>query len=183
MHLQKFVAPAFVFIAVFFFNGRQAAADDHDSIVIVYKDGHHQTLTSTQIVRIDLKEPASILYKDGHRDKLKSTIDHIEFGEAHDVALPGRSHYFGKWEAGDGAGNTFYITLKSDGDARKSIGSSHGTWTLVDGEAHIAWDDGWHDIIRKKGSAHEKLAFEPGKSFGDTPSNVAEARSTEKKSI
>ncbi len=183
MHLRKFVVPAFVFIAVLFFNAQQAVADDHDPIVIVYKDGHRQTLMSGQIARIDLKAPSAILYKDGHREKLSSAIDHIEFGEVHDTALPGRSHYIGKWEAGDGAGNRFYITLKSDGDARKSIGSSHGTWTLVDGEAHIAWDDGWHDIIRKIGTKHEKVAFEPGKAFSDPPANVTEARNTERKPI
>jgi len=182
MHLRRFVASALILIPAFFFITEQANAVD-DSVVIVYKDGHRQTLASTQIVRIELKAPASIVYKDGHQEKVQAAIERIEFGEAREPALPGRAHYIGKWEVGDGAGGKFHITLYSDGDARKSIGSAHGTWTLVDGEAHIAWDDGWRDIIRKKGSAHEKLAFEPGKSFGDTPSNVAEARSTEKKSI
>jgi hypothetical protein len=58
-----------------------------------------------------------------------------------------------------------------------------GTWTYVDGEARIAWDDGWHDIIRKVGATHEKRAFEPGKSFDDTPSNITAAKNTETKPI
>ena len=33
---------------------------------------------------------------------------------------------------------------------------------MVDGEARIAWDDGWHDLIRKVGPKHEEVAFEPG---------------------
>ena len=182
MHLRRFVVSALVLIPALFFATQQARAAD-DSIVIVYQNGHRQTLTTTQIVRIDLKAPATIVYKDGHREKIQAAIERIEFGEARESTLPGRAHYIGKWVVGDGTGGKFHITLDSDGDAKKSIGSTHGTWTLVDGEAHIAWDDGWHDIIRKKGSTHEKLAFEPGKGFDGTPSNVAEARNTEKKSI
>jgi hypothetical protein len=97
--------------------------------------------------------------------------------------VPGRAHFIGKWEVGEGNGDHFFITLNSDGSARKSIGSPHGTWTLVDGEAHIAWDDGWHDAIRKRGSVHEKVAFEPGKTFDDAPSNVTAAHNTEPKPI
>ena len=182
MHVRRFAVSALILILAFFFATERARAAD-DSVVIVYKNGHRQTLASTQIVRIDLKAPATIVYKDGHQEKIDAAIERIEFGEFHQAALPGRAHYIGKWEVGDGAGGKFNITLDSDGDARKSIGSTHGTWTLVDGEAHIAWDDGWHDIIRKKGSTHEKLAFEPGKGFDGAPSNVTDARNTEKKSI
>ena len=49
--------------------------------------------------------------------------------------------------------------------------------------ARIAWDDGWHDAIRKRGSVHEKVAFEPGKTFDDAPSNVTAARNTQPKPI
>ena len=158
--------------------------DEHDPVVIVYKDGHRQTLASGEIARIDLKAPATIVYKDGHREKLRAGIDHIEFSEsAASVATPGRSHFIGKWQVGEGNGGHFFITLNPDGSAKKSIGSSHGTWTLVDGEARIAWDDGWHDAIRKRGSKHEKVAFEPGKTFDDQPSNVTEARNTQPKPI
>ena len=158
--------------------------EDRDPVVIIYKDGHRQSLAAGQIVRLDLKAPATIIYKDGHREKLRGEIDHIEFDEsAASVAVPGRSHYVGKWEVGEGNGSHFFITLEANGDAKKSIGSPHGTWSLVDGEAHIAWDDGWHDAIRKRGPRHEKAAFEPGKSFEDSPSNVTEARNTQPKPI
>ena len=73
--------------------------------------------------------------------------------------------------------------LEANGDAKKTLGSSHGTWTLVDGQARISWDDGWHDVIRKVGGKHEKLAYEPGKSFDDPPTNVTAARNTEQKPI
>ena len=110
-------------------------------------------------------------------------IDRIEFGDPETATRPGRSHFIGKWEVGEGNGGKFYITLDSDGDARKTLGPPHGTWTLVDGEARIAWDDGWHDAIRKVGAKHEKLAYEPGKTFGDPPSNVTTAVNTEHKTI
>jgi hypothetical protein len=96
---------------------------------------------------------------------------------------PGRGHFVGKWEVGQGNGSNFFITLDADGEARKTLGASHGTWTVVDGEARISWSDGWHDSIRKVGTRHEKRAFEPGKSFDDTPTNVTSARNTQPKPI
>ena len=164
---------------------RPAAADDRGSVVIVFKDGHRQSFAPAEIVRMDFKSPAVIVYKDGHQEKFSpSEIARIEFGSssASDM-MPGRGHFVGKWEVGQGNGSNFFITLDADGDATKTLGSSHGTWTLVDGEARIAWDDGWHDVIRKVGSKHEKLAYEPGKSFDDTPTNVTAARNTQPKPI
>jgi hypothetical protein len=151
-------------------------ADDRDSVVIVYKNGHRQSLAAAEIARVELKAPATIVYKDGHREKISSEIDRIEFGSPEVGMTPGRGHFVGKWEVGQGgnAGN-FFITLDEDGSARKSIGASHGTWTVVDGEARISWDDGWHDAIRKVGTTHEKRAYEPGKSFDEEPSNVTAA--------
>src|SRR5262249_12799554 len=73
-----------------------AAPEDHSSIVVVFKDGHRQSLANAEIARIDLKSPA-IVYRDGHREKV-SEIDHIEFGESGLSAnLPGRNHFIGKW--------------------------------------------------------------------------------------
>ena len=158
-------------------------ADDRAAVVIVFKDGHRQSLATAEIARIDLKAPAGIVYKDGHREKVSADIDRIEFGPPDVTMTPGRSHFVGKWEVGQGNGDTFFITLDADGAARKTLGSSHGTWTLVDGEARISWEDGWHDVIRKVGTRHEKVAYEPGKSFDDAPSNVTAARNTQPKPI
>jgi hypothetical protein len=173
-------------VVLFAASGATAAppADDH-SIVILFKDGHRQSFAMTEITRIDFKAPAVIVYKDGRHEKFSpSDIVRIEFGSSSlSEMMPGRAHFVGKWEVGDGNGSTFYISLEADGEARKTTGSSHGTWTLVDGEARISWDDGWHDAIRKVGSRHEKVAFEPGKSFDDPPSNVTAARNTQPKPI
>jgi hypothetical protein len=182
---QVFVAAAVPFLAFSIAIPTTLASEDHGSFVIVYKDGHRQTLTSAQVVRISLKAPATIVYKDGHREKISAEIDRIEFADsAFTSTTPGRSHYIGKWEVREGTnGPRFFITLESNGDATKTHGSPHGTWTLVDGEARISWDDGWHDVISKVGSRHEKRAYEPGKSFDGEPSNVTEARNTEAKPI
>jgi hypothetical protein len=154
-------------------------ADDHRQMVIVFKDGHRLDLAS--VARIDFKSPIVIVFKDGHQQNVPAAdIAHIEFESS---SIPSRNHFVGKWEVGEGNGSNFYITLEADGVARKSIGSHHGTWVLVDGEARISWDDGWHDAIRKVGAKHEKLAFEPGKSFDDTPSNITAARTTEPRPI
>jgi len=161
-----------------------SSPDDLNSIVIVFKDGHRQSFAAAEIVRIDFNAPAVIVYKDGHKEKISAAdIARIEFEPSETATLPGRAHFVGKWEVGQGNGRNFFITLETNGDAKKSIGASHGTWTLVNGEARINWDDGWHDIIRKVGTKHEKLAFEPGKSFDDTPSNVTAARNTQPKPI
>jgi hypothetical protein len=159
--------------------------DDHDSIVVIFKDGHRQSFAMAEITSINFKPPAEVVYKDGHKEKISvADIARIEFdGSAVGSTTPGRAHFVGKWEVGEGNGGRFFITLNSDGTARKSIGSPHGTWTLVDGEARINWDDGWHDAIRKVGSKHEKFAYGPGKSFEETPSNVTPARNTQPKPI
>jgi len=151
-------------------------ADDHSSIVVVFKDGHRQSLATAEIARIDLKAPAAIVYKDGHREKLSADIDRIEFAPAETAMMPSRAHFVGKWEVGEGNGGKFVITLDADGEARKTLGPPHGTWTLVDGQARITWDDGWQDAICKVGGGYEKRAHEPGTSFDDRPSNVTVAR-------
>jgi hypothetical protein len=88
--------------------------------------------------------------------------------------------FVGRWECGLGvAGQTFYITLEKDGKATKTHGSPNGKWTVYGDEARITWDDGWHDVIRKAGNHYEKAAYEPGKSFTDSPDNIADATRTE----
>jgi hypothetical protein len=89
-----------------------------------------------------------------------------------------RAEFVGKWEAAQGNGQSFFITLYDDGRAWKSSGPGDGTWKWIDGEARISWDDGWHDAIVKIGSGdrHLKLGYQPGKDFEGTPSNVGPAR-------
>jgi hypothetical protein len=159
-------------------------AGDHGSIVIVFKDGHRQSLLVADIARIEFKTPVLIVFKDGRQQNIPAPdIARVEFETAASASLPSLNHFVGKWEVGDGMGSNFYITLEADGEAKKTIGASHGTWTVVDGEARISWDDGWRDAIRKVGAKHEKFAYEPGKSFTDSPSNVTAARNREPQPI
>jgi hypothetical protein len=129
-----------------------ASQDDRNSIVIIFKDGHQQSFAVADVARIEFSSPASIAAG----------------------ALPAR--LVGKWKVGDGAGGSFVITLQRNGEANKTTGAPHGTWAMVNGEARITWDDGWRDVIRKAGDGYEKAAFEPGKTFSDSPSNVASAK-------
>jgi len=156
------------------------ASEHRGSIVIVFKDGHRQNLDMADIASIEFKTPVLIVFKNGRQQNVPAAdIARIEFETPLSASTLGRNHFLGKWEVGEGNGfSNFYITLETDGEASKSIGSTHGTWTVVDGEARISWDDGWHDVIRKVGSKHEKVAYEPGKSFDDTPSNVTPAKNT-----
>jgi hypothetical protein len=160
------------------------AADDHGSMVLVFADGHRQNLETANVSRIEFKTPIVVIFKDGHQQSIPAKdIVRIDFDPSAGFSTATRGHFIGKWEVGEGNGSNFYITLEAGGEARKTLGSSHGTWTVVNGEARISWDDGWHDAIRKVGPKHEKFAFEPGKSFDDPPSNVTAARNTEPKPI
>ncbi len=154
--------------------------DTRGSLVMVFKDGHRQTFPVADIAKIEFKAADIVVFKDGRQQSFPLTdVQSFEFDTtATKPSLPGRNHFVGKWKVGQGNGANFFITLEASGEARKSIGASHGTWTVVEGEARIAWDDGWHDAIRKVGTKHEKVAFEPGKSFSDEPANVTDAVNT-----
>jgi hypothetical protein len=186
--VRQALSPLGIFLLAFagtLANPSPAAADDRASVVIVFKDGHRQSFAATEISRIDFKAP-SVVFKDGHQEKIATAdIARIEFEPVEGTTMvPGRAHFIGKWEVGlGGDSGSFFITLEADGDAKKTHGEEHGTWTLVDGQARIAWDDGWHDVIRKVGAKHEKLAYEPGRSFDESPSNVTAARNTNPKPI
>lgn len=129
--------------------------DDQNSLVITFKDGRQKTYSMADVARVEITTPNTT------------------------ASMKGQGRFLGKWRVGDGAGSTFYITLQEDGVATKSIGSSHGTWTVVGNEARISWDDGWHDALRKNGSHYEKLAHSPGKTFTDEPDNVTRAELTD----
>lgn len=159
---------------------KSTSAQKPNSVVLIFKDGHQKSFSLSDVSRIEF-DPARIVLKNGHQESFSANeIVRIEMSRsATDNGVLGRNHFVGKWKVGTGAGGThFVITLQPDGGAMKSIGASHGTWVLVNGEARISWDDGWHDAIRKVGSKHEKFAYEPGKSFDDEPSNVTDATNT-----
>lgn len=151
--------------------------DQPNSVVLVFKDGHTKSLSIAEVSRIEFN-PTRIVLKNGHEENISGEIARIEMnGSGAENGVLGRNHFVGKWKVGNGVGGTFVITLNRNGEANKTLGASHGSWELVNGEARISWDDGWHDAIRKVGSKHEKFAYEPGRSFDDNPSNVTDAQS------
>jgi hypothetical protein len=151
------------------------------SLVVVLKDGHRQSFSVAEITRIEFKAKEIVVFKSGGQQSFPlADVQSFDFDSSAAPSFPmGRNHFLGKWKVGQGPGaGHFYITLEASGEAHKTVGSDHGTWTVVDGEARITWDDGWHDAIRKVGTKHEKVAFEPGKSFSDEPTNVTDAVNT-----
>jgi hypothetical protein len=152
--------------------GSKAGAN---SLTIVFKDGHQTTYTDVN--RIDFKSPGAMVLTRGGREERLSLADvsRIDFNPSAAFQL-GRNHFLGKWKVGTGAGDDyFFITLDRNGEAQKTLGATHGTWAVVNGEARISWDDGWHDVIRPVGSKHEKVAYEPGKSYDTEPNNITDA--------
>lgn len=150
------IASAILLFPLLAFGQKDSAAtgDDQNALVITFNDGHQKTYSMADIARIEVTTA-------------KAT-----------VAAKGVNRFLGKWRVGDGNGKTFYITLEREGIAEKTLGASHGTWIIVDNQARITWDDGWHDAIRKTGSQFEKAAFAPGKAFTDQPDNVTKAENT-----
>ena len=149
------------------------------SLAIIFNDGHSQNIALDEISRIEFKPGPVVIFKDGHQQSM-TNVARMEFSSQMKDLPFGRNRFVGKWEVGVGAfgAGHFFITLEPNGEARKTLGSSHGTWAVVDGEARINWDDGWHDAIRKVGSKYEKRAYEHGKTFSDEPSNVTDAKNT-----
>jgi len=133
-------------------NGKPAEQEGGGTIVIDLKNGKQQTFNLADVARIEFNTASAAP---------------IEWG---------RARFLGDWTVGDGMGGSFTITLKSDGTAHKTMGDQpNGTWTVANGEARITWDDGWHDAIRRVGGKFQKVAYSPGTTFSDRPSNVADA--------
>ena len=143
-----------------------AKNDSGNSIVIVFKDGHRQSFNLADISRVEFTNSGTAPAV-GSNGAASSNVD-----------SPARGRYVGKWVVGDGNGDTFIITLKEDGNAERSLRDIHGTWTYVNGDALVTWDDGAKDAIRKAGSKFEKYAYSSGKSFSDDPDNVTSAQNT-----
>ena len=130
-----------------------------DSLVVVFKNGHEQSFPMSEVARIEFRTSPTT------------------------VPTAGQGHFLGKWKVGDCRGHYFHITLNRDGTAKKDYGPAPGTWMVVNGEARVSWDDGWHDTIRKTGNRYEKAAFAPDTSNTGDPSCTASAEHTEHQPI
>ena len=175
-----------VVIAVLATTFSAAQSKDGNSLTIVYKDHHEQTVSSSDVSRIDLLHDVLIFNRNGREEKIPlSQISSINVRETKSTEASGRGHFVGKWKVGIDANTpaSFEITLERDGKAHKNIDSRRGTWSFENGEARIAWDDGWHDVIAKVGNKFEKRAYAPGKPYTDPPTNVSAAKRDNDQSI
>ncbi len=136
-----------------------SSSDDRNSVVMVFKDGHRKSFLMSDVARIEFP------------------------GNPTTVSAAGQGRFLGAWRVGDCAGSYFTITLERDGVARKTIGASHGTWLVVDGEARITWEDGNRDTIRKAGDTYEKAWYAPDRSYFEAASCTASAESIDRKPI
>ena len=157
--MHKLVSAIALAIAILFALPAARAQAGSNSLVIVFKDGHRQTINLDNIQRLEFPGavPAGLISVPG----------------------PSRAHFLGKWEVGEGNGENFYITLNDDGTAQRTMNDlehERGTWVYAHGEAQVTWADGWQDCIRKVGSWYKKYAYHEGKTFTDDPDNVTNAR-------
>ena len=154
-----------------------SAQESSRTLTVVYKDGHQKTFTIPNGSRIDFNAGNMMVSSGRNVETIRvADVSRIDFNVAHAVGF-GMNHFVGKWEFGTGVGNqTFFVTLDRNGHAHKTLGSTNGTWTVVDGEARIKWDDGWTDVIRKVGDKHKKFAYEEGRPLDGEPSNVTDAK-------
>jgi hypothetical protein len=146
----------------------RANKNNSGQLVIVFKDGHRQSFNFADVARIEFSGTAGTPI--------------VDSGPTPAGALP-RGHFLGKWEVGDGAGSTFYITLDGDGNAWRSLNRVHGKWAYINGEARVTWDDGAMDAIRRIDGKDQKFAYRAGKSFTDEPDNVTDAKNTSPRPI
>jgi len=161
----------------------QTSGSKVSAFTIIFKDGHQKTYA--EVSRIDFKSPDTmVVTHDGREERLSlAEVSRIDFIPS-TAFQPGRNHFVGKWKVGTGVGDDqFFITLDRSGQARKSLGATRGTWEVVNGEARISWDDGWHDVIRPVGTKHEKVAYEPGKPYDSEPSNITDAHRVDPQTI
>ena len=85
--------------------------------------------------------------------------------------------YEGKWLLKDSDGTPFEAIFKHDGTASGTHGKSmkHGTWKEDADGITIKWDTGWTTRITKENNQYIKLAFKPGASVNDKPTNTSDA--------
>ena len=142
-----------------------AKTSEGQTLVIVLKNGQQQSFAMADVARIEFQGSATA----------------AAAAQLSDV--PGRGYFLGKWALGTGNGDNFYVTLEASGDASKNIGSvHHGTWTVVNGEARITWDEGSYDAIRRVGNKWEKFWY-PDARFSGKPNNVTGAEHIESRPI
>lgn len=91
--------------------------------------------------------------------------------------------FVGRWRIINNEGKTAsYFTLTPSLTATKSHAPSQkGTWEVYHGEARIVWSGGWRDILRPQNEFVLKIAFQPGRNWDDSPTNIERAVKVQQK--
>ncbi len=152
-----------------------AASSGGDSIVIIFKDGHQQSFSLSSIANIEFKEMPAETQSEPESSLGPGTV---KITGSLPALAAGREGFLGDWAVRPVNGADFFITLSENGQASKTIGVNHGTWTFTNGEAIITWEDGIHDVIRKNGQKYEDRTYAAGKALSGTPSLTSDAVNT-----
>ena len=85
--------------------------------------------------------------------------------------------FAGRWRITDDNGVTAcFFSLTGDLRATKSHAPDvTAQWDIVGDEARVIWSDGWRDIMRQQGRGYVTVAFKPGTTWGDSPTNTQHA--------
>lgn len=91
--------------------------------------------------------------------------------------------FVGTWAAKDTEGDLFNIVIYDNGTAitNWSKGESgakgeFGRWEASKGTISINYDDGWCDVISRKGKGYYKKSYGPGASVSGNPTNQGPAK-------
>jgi hypothetical protein len=87
------------------------------------------------------------------------------------------SDFVGRWKVKDTAGQSFEITLSSDGAAKATRGEGMvGTWKEEGKTAVITWNTGWTTKITKENDHYKKTAYHKGQSLDGPPANSSDTQ-------
>jgi hypothetical protein len=105
-----------------------------------------------------------------HLEKLPDTNREVMSLTSPQRDVRDSSSWIGQWDCGD-----VVITLNDDFTADKNKTNHLGKWQYVNGDAHIVWNDGKQNVLRRNGQGFQKLYWEAGVSLDSPPTSTCPA--------
>lgn len=82
----------------------------------------------------------------------------------------------GNWKIFHGGGEPIFVRLSPGGIAHyRGDGGVQGSWKLVKGCLQLSWQDGWRDVIIRRGQGYRKLGYAPGHKLEGPPDHETAA--------
>lgn len=82
----------------------------------------------------------------------------------------------GNWKIFHGGGEPIFVQVLPDGIAHfRGDKGARGSWKLVQGRLELSWQDGWQDVILRRGKSYRKLGYAPGHSIQGPPDHETAA--------